>query len=150
MSTSTPVRPDRLVQLAEEPRRRPARPDPPPFLGAPANSPVAWLLPVVALAGTAAGALFLLRGPDGAFAVAFGLLVAAGGAWVAVSILFPAGADRTCPKCRKKALGRIDRDSTTGVVCAHCGWSDETASAHLISESEGPFEDAVLRQRGRR
>jgi len=64
-----------------------------------------------------------------------------------VPVLFPAKADRTCPSCSARALVRQDPDSLRGLVCSACGWSDAEASAFFLAEEEGPFEDAVLRER---
>jgi DNA-directed RNA polymerase subunit RPC12/RpoP len=102
------------------------------------------------LFAVAAGVRLVFRGADEVFAVSFALLLALGVLWILISVLMPAKADRTCPRCRRSALGRIDPQSTQGVACRHCGYRDETASAFLLAEEEGPLEDIVLRERQRR
>jgi len=106
-----------------------------------------WLIAPLMLAATAAGALFVLRGPDGLFGVCFGAVLALGVLWILVSTLFPGRAERTCPACGQRGLERIDRKSTCGVRCRLCGWRDESASSFLFAEEEGTFEDIVLRER---
>ena len=114
------------------------------------ESRAAWLAAPLLLAAIAAGATFVLRGPDGVFGIAFGLVLALGLGWILVSALFPARAERTCPQCGQDALERLDPDSAQGVVCRLCAWADESASAFLLLEDDGrPFEDIVLRGRGR-
>lgn len=109
----------------------------------------AWLLPPLMLAAIAAGALFVFRGPDQIFGVVFGLVLALGIVWILISTLLPARADRTCPLCGREGLVRLDSRSTQGLSCRLCSWRDESASAFLLAEEEGSFEDAVLRERGR-
>lgn len=129
------------LEIPDEPQRapRPAR-----------ESRAAWFAAPLLLAAVAAGTAFVLRGPDGIFGLAFGLVLALGLGWILVSTLFPARAERTCPQCRRDGLERLDPDSSQGVVCRLCAWADESASAFLLLEDDGrPFEDIVLRGRGR-
>lgn len=115
-----------------------------------AESRAAWFAAPLLLAAIAAGATFVLRGPDEVFGLAFGLVLALGLGWILVSALFPARAERTCPQCGRDGLERLDPDSAQGVICRHCAWADESASAFLLLEDEGrPFEDIVLRGRER-
>jgi hypothetical protein len=129
------------LEIPDEPPR--ARPRP-------RDSRAAWLAAPLLLAAIAAGVAFVLRGPDGVFGIAFGLVLVLGLGWILVSALFPARAERTCPQCGQEALERLDPDSAQGVVCRLCAWADESASAFLLLEDDGrPFEDIVLRGRGR-
>jgi hypothetical protein len=112
-------------------------------------SPAVWLLAPMALCAVAAGTLLVRRGPDQIFGMVFGLVLGLGFLWIVVSALFPGQADRTCPGCGANSLERIDPDATHGLSCRLCSWRDETASAFLHAEEEGPLEDIVLRQRGR-
>lgn len=107
-----------------------------------------WLVAPLCLSAVAAAMLLVFRGPDGLFGFAFGLVLALGLAWILACSLFPAKADRTCPQCSRRALSRLDRRSTHGLVCRACGWRDESASSFLLAEDDGsPFEDVVLRER---
>jgi len=125
------------VEIADEPRHAPA-------------SRAAWFAAPLLLAAVAAGTAFVLRGPDGVFGIAFGALLALGLGWILISALFPARAERTCPQCGRDELARLDPDSSQGLVCRACAWADESASAFLLLEDDGqPFEDIVLRGRGR-
>jgi hypothetical protein len=109
----------------------------------------AWLLAPLILCAIAAALLFVMRGPDRVFGLAFGLVIGLGFSWILVSVLFPSRADRTCPQCGRKGLVRIDPKATHGLRCRFCPWSDETASAFVHAEEEGPLEDIVLRERRR-
>jgi hypothetical protein len=111
-----------------------------------------WLVAPLMLASIAAGLLFVLRGPDEVFGLAFGLVLALGIGWILVCALLPGKAERTCPACAGQGLERLDRRSTQGLRCRLCGWQDESASSFLLAEEEGPLEDIVLRARrdGRR
>jgi hypothetical protein len=114
------------------------------------DSRAAWFAAPLILAAIAAGVLLVLHGPEGIFGVAFGLVLALGLGWILVSSLLPARAERTCPQCGGEGLERLDPDSSQGLVCRLCAWADESASAFLLLEDEGrPFEDFVLRGRGR-
>ena len=108
----------------------------------------AWIIAPLMMGATAAGVLFVLRGPDAVFAVVFEIVLALGVLWILISALFPARADRTCPSCGGQGLERLDRESTAGLVCRLCSWRDASASCFLLVEDEGPFEDVVLRERG--
>jgi DNA-directed RNA polymerase subunit RPC12/RpoP len=134
----------RKITLAPPPREAPVRP-------APAISPLAtWFLPPLFLASAAAGTAIVLRGPDAFFAWAMVAIFGTGFGWIAVSIFFPATADRRCPQCGEDAIERIDPGATHGLRCTSCGHRDETASAFLIAEEEGPLEEIVMVERGRR
>ena len=76
-------------------------------------------------------------------------LIGAGVLWVALSALWPAKADRRCPKCGEDTLVRLDPDTTTGLRCSACDHVDPEATSWFLAEEEGPLEDLVLRQRGR-
>jgi hypothetical protein len=106
-----------------------------------------WLVAPLMLSATAAGVVFVLRGPDGLFGACFALVLALGLVWILVSTLFPGRPERTCPACGQRGLERIDRASTCGVRCRLCGWRDENASSFLFAEEEGTLEDIVLRER---
>lgn len=146
----TPSEHERVVALPDEPIHRPTAPRSPcnrALAERPPHAPGAWLLPVVALAAIVAGALLVMRGPDLAFATAFGALVGAGLLWVLVSSLFPNKPDRGCPACGATALVRLSRASTRGLRCRRCDWTDESASSFFLAEEEGPIEAIVLAER---
>ncbi len=110
---------------------------------------LAWCAPVLFLGAVCLGAWIVFARPLAWFAwvlIALALLPAG---WVLVSALWPARAERGCPACKRDALARLDPRATHGLVCRACGWRDESASAWLLAEEEGPLEDIVLAQRGR-
>jgi hypothetical protein len=109
-----------------------------------------WLVAPLLLGASLAAVRLVISGPDALFAWAAGAALASALAWVLVSVLFPASADRTCPACGQSALERLDRGSTRGLGCARCGWRDEAASSFLLAEEEGPLEHAVLAERRRK
>jgi len=109
----------------------------------------AWLLAPLFLLSVAAGLLFVFRGPDRVFSLAFGLVLGMGFLWILISVFFPARAERTCPQCGERTLERIDARSTLGLRCRACAWRDESASAFVHAEEEGALEDIVLRERRR-
>jgi hypothetical protein len=107
----------------------------------------AWLVGPALLAAIAAGMRIVIAGPDGIFAVCFGLLLGIGVLWILISVLFPAKAERTCPACAGRGLERLDPQSLHGLECRLCGWHDPDASSFLLTEEEGTFEDIVLHER---
>jgi len=115
-----------------------------------APSVLVWFLPLEMVLAVALAALIVRGQPLGILGYVLGVLLVVPIAWVVISALWPASADRRCPACRADALERLDAASTTGLACRSCGWRDESASAWLLAEEEGPLEDIVLRQRGRR
>ena len=109
-----------------------------------------WLLPPAIVAGLAL-ALWLLRGsPPESLRYAAGALFVVPVLWVVVSALWPARADRTCPRCGRDSLRRLSRANTQGLVCTRCDWRDPAASSWFLAEEEGPLEDLVLEQRERK
>lgn len=121
---------------------------PPPSAGRGRRVLVA-LFPLVLLA-TVIGAIALARAnPKALFVGLFVLAAALPLAWLTVSALWPARADRTCPTCGAAALERLDANSTHGLGCRACGWRDESASGWLLAEEEGPLEPLVLARRPR-
>jgi hypothetical protein len=107
-----------------------------------------WLVAPLLLASTAAAMALALRGPDRLFAIAFGAVLVLGMAWILISSLSPARADRACPLCSRAALERLDPRSTQGLRCGACGWRDESASSFLLAEEDGDaLEEVVLRRR---
>ncbi|MDP6539904.1 MAG: hypothetical protein QF903_04950 [Planctomycetota bacterium] len=126
-------------------------PQEPPVLPGPALSPRAsWFLPPLFLAATAAGVALVLRGPDALFGWALAAVFGTGFAWLGISIFFPPTVDRSCPRCGEEALERLDPEATHGIRCTRCGLRDETLSSFLLAEEEGPLEDIVMAERGRR
>ncbi len=89
------------------------------------------------LAAVVCGAALVLRGPDRVFGGALALFLGASIAWILVSVLWPARPDRTCPACGESSLGRMDPETTRGVVCSACGHRDETQSSFLMAEEDG-------------
>jgi len=111
---------------------------------------LAGLIPVGVLLAVTLGAVIVRGRPRVLLGVVLGVMLLVPVVWVAVSALWPARADRACPGCGHDTLVRRDPASTVGLECPSCGWCDETASSWLLAEEEGPLEDVVLRQRGRR
>lgn len=110
-----------------------------------------WLVAPLLLGATAAGVLFVLRGPDHLFGAVFTGVLGLGLAWILISSLFPGRADRRCPRCSKDGLERLDARSTRGVRCRACGMVDAHASSFLLAEADGAaLEDIALRDRSRR
>lgn len=109
-----------------------------------------WLVAPIALLAIGFGLWLALRRPQFLFWFLLGGLVLVPVGWTLVSALWPGKAERNCPACRKDALVRLDSSTTVGIRCTACGWRDESASAWLLAEEEGPLEELVLAQRGRR
>lgn len=129
---SEPVR----IELPE-PRERRAR----------TESRWLWLLPLLLLACAALVGGFLIQGPLWLFGWVLSALFALIGGWIAVSIFWPARANRRCPACGQLGLVRADPNSTHGLRCTLCAWSDEVESGWLLAEEEGPLESIVLAER---
>jgi hypothetical protein len=110
---------------------------------------VAWLAPGLYFAAVLGGTALVRIGSMTWFGALVGLLVVLPVAWVLVSSLHPAKADRGCPRCGAEAVVRAAPDTTHGLRCCACGWQDDAASAWLLAEEEGPLELTVLAQRGR-
>jgi len=106
------------------------------------------LLPVGFLGAVAAGAWLLHQQPLGWFPWVLGTLIVVPVLWVLISALFPARAERACPRCAREALERSDPRTTHGLRCRECGWQDDSASAWLLAEEEEPaLERLVLADR---
>ena len=108
-----------------------------------------WCAPALFLAAVLLGVWIVLARPP-VFGVLLVLLALVPVGWVLVSALWPARADRTCPTCGADALVRADACATHGLACKACGWRDDSASAWLLAEEEGPLEELVLAERERR
>lgn len=108
-----------------------------------------WLSPIL-LAATTCGVLLVLRGPDRWFGYAAATLLGIAVAWILVSVLHPARADRSCPQCKRPALERADPTRTLGVLCSACGRYDPQESSFLMAEEEGVIDTVVLHERGER
>lgn len=111
---------------------------------------IAWCAPPAFLAAVAGGVAIVLAQPLALLWLVLGALVVVPAGWVLVSALFPGRAERRCPACARDGLRRLDVRSTHGLTCSACGWRDESASAWLLAEEEGPLEEIVLAERGRR
>jgi Zn ribbon nucleic-acid-binding protein len=109
-----------------------------------------WFVAPIALVAVGVGLWLALRRPLVLFWCLLAGLVLVPVGWTLVSALWPGKAERNCPACRKDALARMDSSSTVGIRCTACGWRDESASAWLLAEEEGPLEEVVLAQRGRK
>jgi len=81
--------------------------------------------------------------------IIMGTALALGLAWIVVSSLNPAEADRTCPECGEEGLERLDPDATRGVVCSRCGHIDRDVSSWFLAEEETLLEEIVLAERAR-
>jgi len=119
-----------------------------------AGGPPRWLgplLPLVFLSAALAGVWIVMRGPAGLFGGLIAVAIVLGFGWILASALLPAApADRRCPDCGKEALAPAFDDTTRGVACRSCDYLDETASAWMIAEEDGPLESVVLRERAAR
>lgn len=107
----------------------------------------AWLVAPTLLAATATGILFVMRGPDRFFAYAAATLFALAVAWVLICVFFPAAPERTCPRCGRGTLQRLDAGTLRGVACSACGFADPEQSSFLMAEEEGSIESLVLSER---
>ena len=103
-----------------------------------------WLIAPLLLSAVGAGTLFVFRGPDHLFGIAFGLVLGLGFLWILVSTMFPSKPDRTCPSCGGETLERLDATSTRGVTCSACSWNDETLSSFYMAEEEDEPGDFLL------
>lgn len=113
------------------------------------HSLAGWLIAPLILCSVVAAFLLVTRGADRLFAAAFAGVLALGMLWILVSALFPARADRRCPRCGDEHLVRLSADSTRGLRCRACAWRDPSASSFLLAEDDGvPLEDLALRERG--
>lgn len=110
-------------------------------------SRLAWLVPPAMLCAVGLGAAIVLRAPRGLFGLVAGGMLAVVIGWILTSVLWPARADRTCPRCGKPGLRRMEQETTLGLRCELCDWEDESESGWLLAEEEGPLEDIVLRER---
>ncbi|MSR60816.1 MAG: hypothetical protein EXS08_00020 [Planctomycetes bacterium] len=110
---------------------------------------VTWCAPAAFLAAVLGGVAVVFSRPLALLWVVLGALVVVPTGWVLVSALFPGKAERRCPACAGETLVRLDVRTTQGLGCRACGWRDESASAWLLAEEEGPLEEIVLAQRGR-
>lgn len=117
----------------------------------PARSPawLAWCAPALFLGAVLLGVWIVFARPFSLFGgVLLGLACVPIG-WVLVSALWPARAERRCPACKGDTLVRLDARATHGLGCSACSYRDESASAWLLAEEDGPLEEIVLAQRGR-
>ena len=108
-----------------------------------------WLIPLVLLAATLAGAGLVFWRPAWLMGAVLTVVFGAVGLWLAVCVFWPASADRTCSACGEETLVRLDPDSSLGLRCTSCEFVDREATSWFLAEEEGPLEDLVLRQRGR-
>lgn len=115
----------------------------------PSRNWLAWCSPALFLAAVLLGAWIVFARPFSLFGLVLAALASVPIVWVLVSALWPARAERRCPACGADALARLDVHATHGLVCRACAWRDESASAWLLAEEEGPLEELVLAQRGR-
>jgi hypothetical protein len=119
------------------------------------SGPPRWLvplLPLVFLGATLAGVWIVKRGPVGLFGVLVAFAIVLGFGWILASALLPAApVDRRCPACGATGgLAPAFDDTTRGVACRSCDYRDETASAWMIAEEDGPLESVVLQERAAR
>ena len=108
-----------------------------------------WILPVL-MFGAIALSVSLLRAWSSELpGLLMGAVALLGLAWVLVSSLHPARADRTCPECKEESLERLDPRTTRGVVCSRCGYTDHEVSSWCLAEEETVLEEIVMAERGR-
>lgn len=139
------VEPDvRTVRLREPGSRRRASAGPPGWL--------VPLLPPLLLGAVLLGTAIVMQAPTHLLGFALGGALLFGFGWILASTLLPAApVDRRCPRCgAEDGLRPASRDTTRGVACDVCDWTDETASAWMIAEEDGPLEDVVLLERAAR
>jgi hypothetical protein len=110
----------------------------------------AALLPIALVTASACGIAIVRAAPVWVLPVVLVLGLGAGLVWIAASALWPAKADRRCPRCGENAIERVDATRTQGLACSRCGHVDETASGWILAEEEGPLEEIVLAERRRR
>jgi hypothetical protein len=117
----------------------------------PARSPawLAWCAPALFLGAVLLGAWIVFARPFSLFGGVLLALSCVPIGWVLVSALWPARAERRCPVCGGDTLVRLDARATHGLGCSTCSYRDESASAWLLAEEDGPLEEIVLAQRGR-
>ena len=108
-----------------------------------------WIISLILLSSVLTGGALIVWQPDWLAGALIAVVLGAGFLWVAVSVFWPARADRRCPRCGEEALERLDPDTTTGLRCTACEFVDEDASGWFLAEDEGPLEELVLRGRGR-
>lgn len=107
-----------------------------------------WLFPAVWLTAIALGVLLVRLGPNWVSAWVLGGVFATALAWIVISTLWPARADRACPACGEESVERMDSSRSVGKRCAACGWIDETQSSWMIAEEEEEaLEHLVLGER---
>ena len=117
---------------------------------APLQGLLSVLIPAAMLAAACLPLLLILRRPAGLVGWVGGLALTVGLLWVVTSVLWPGRAERGCPECGEERLQRLDPETTVGVRCAACGFTDASRSSWLFAEEEGrPLEPAVLRERNR-
>jgi hypothetical protein len=109
---------------------------------------IAWCSPLAFLAAVGLGAWIVFARPFALFTGVVLALAAVPVIWVMVSALWPARAERGCPRCGRDSVRRLDPRAVHGLACDACGWRDESASAWLLAEEEGPLEELVLAERG--
>ena len=119
-------------------------------VGKPRTNVLIWLLPPGMVLAVAVGAWIVRGQPLGVLGYVLAAMLLIPLAWVVISALWPASADRKCPACGRDSLVRMSEESTMGLECRSCNWRDESASSWFLAEEEGPLEDVVMLQRGRK
>ncbi len=108
---------------------------------------LAILVPTLFLGAITVGILIVRTEPSWLFGVVLGVLLVGAVGWVAVSALWPARANRTCPECGEESVERMDPTEVRGLTCSACDWEDPTASAWLLAEDEEPVLEDLVRPR---
>lgn len=108
-----------------------------------------WILPLLVFGAIALTFQLLKFGGTWLPYIILGATLLIGFAWILISALHPAQADRTCPECGEEALERLDPETTRGVTCARCGHTDRDASSWFFAEEETNLEQIVLAERAR-
>ena len=107
------------------------------------------LVPLTTFGAIAIALSIVRRPPAGLLGAALTFVFGLSMLWILTSVLWPARAERTCPRCSERSLERLDANATHGIRCNACGFVDADQSSWLMAEEEGPLEELVLEGRGR-
>lgn len=122
-------------------------------MGAPQKPQPGWLfqilMPLLMLTSVGLVMVLIIRPGGGPSPLIIGGILVLIFAWIGVSVLWPARADRSCPQCKADALERMNPQSAVGLLCKLCGWSDDTASGWYLAEEEMEALEPLAMERRR-